>query len=102
MLLLKSASDARRQDRFWTGADLALEVVSPDKPRRDLIEKRGDYAEGGVGEYWIVNPEAETISVLRLESGAYADRGAFGRGEAAASDLLSGFNVDVGAVFDAD
>jgi len=102
LLLLKSASDARRQDRFWTGADLALEVVSPDKPRRDLIEKRGDYAEGGVGEYWIVNPEAETISVLRLESGAYADRGAFARGEAAASDLLSGFNVDVGAVFDAD
>ncbi|HEV7223768.1 MAG TPA: Uma2 family endonuclease [Pirellulales bacterium] len=102
LVLLVAANDVRRQDRFWTGADLALEVVSPDKPRRDLIEKRGDYAEGGVGEYWIVNPETESINVLRLESGAYAQFGAFRRGEAAASALLPGFKVEVGAVFDAD
>ena len=38
LLLLLSASDPRRQDRFWLGADLALEVVSEEKPERD---KRG-------------------------------------------------------------
>jgi hypothetical protein len=32
-------------------------VVSADKPERDLVEKRGDYAEAGIPEYWIVNPE---------------------------------------------
>ena len=32
LLLLLSASDRRRQNRFWTGADLVVEVVSPDKP----------------------------------------------------------------------
>jgi len=102
LLLLLSAKDPRRQNRFWTGADLALEVVSRDKPSRDLIDKRGDYAEGGVPEYWIVNPEDESILVLRIEGGMYAEAGTFKRGESAASVLLSGFAVDVDAVFDAD
>src|SRR5487761_1140790 len=31
VLLVLSASDRRRPDPFWTGADLAVEVVSPDK-----------------------------------------------------------------------
>lgn len=51
LLVLLSAADPRRQNRFWTGADLALEVVSEDKPERDLVDKRVDYAEGGVPEY---------------------------------------------------
>jgi Uma2 family endonuclease len=102
LLLLVSARDPRRQNRFWTGADLVLEVVSPDKPHRDLVEKRGDYAEGGVPEYWIVNPEDETVTVLRLEGAAYAETGMFRRGQLAVSATLSGFAVEVNAVFDAD
>lgn len=102
LLLLLSASDPRRQNRFWTGADLALEVVSEDKPERDLIEKRGDYAEGRVPEYWIVNPQAQTITVLRLRGDAYEEAGVYGRGNAAASELLVGFTVDVAAVFSAN
>ncbi|MGH7137767.1 MAG: Uma2 family endonuclease [Pirellulales bacterium] len=102
LLLVSSADDPRRQNRFWTGADLALEVVSPDKPHRDLVEKRGDYAEGGVPEYWIVNPEDETITVLRLKNGAYVEAGVYQCGKSAASVLLPDFAVDVSAVFDAD
>jgi Uma2 family endonuclease len=48
LLLLLSATDPRRQDRFWLGADLALEIVKEDKPERDLVDKRSDYAEAGV------------------------------------------------------
>src|SRR5262245_6166124 len=72
LLLLKSATDERRSNRFWTGADLTLEVVSKEKPERDLIDKRGDYAEGKVPEYWIVNPVSETITVLILKGKKYA------------------------------
>jgi len=102
LLLLRSAADERRQNRFWTGADLALEVVSPEKPQRDLVQKRAEYADAGVEEYWIVNPQSETITVLRLDAGAYAEVGCFRRGEQAASAMLVGFAVDVSAVFDAD
>jgi Uma2 family endonuclease len=102
LLLVVSATDPRRQDRFWLGADLALEVVSKEKPERDLVDKRGDYAEGRVPEYWIVNPQTETITVLRLRGDAYEEVGNYGRGESAESVVLAGFSVAVAAVFDAD
>jgi Uma2 family endonuclease len=102
LLLVRLATDPRRQNRFWTGADLALEVVRPDKPSRDLIDKRDDYAEGGVPEYWIVNPEDETIAILTLRDGSYVEAGTLCRGQSAASAVLEGFAVDVSDVFNAD
>jgi len=102
LLLLLSAADSRRQNRFWLGVDLALEVVSEEKPERDLVDKRGDYAEAHVPEYWIVNPQTETITVLRLRGDAYEEAGIYRRGESAASMLLPDFSLAVAAVFDAD
>jgi Uma2 family endonuclease len=101
LLLLKDASDPRNQDRFWKGADLTLEVVSKDKPERDLIHKRHDYAEGRVPEYWIVNPKDQTIRVLKLQRRKYVEHGVFQRGDTANSVVLPGFSVSVDAVFDA-
>src|SRR6476646_2222108 len=34
LLLLLDRSDPRSADRYWTGADLVVEVVSHDKPER--------------------------------------------------------------------
>lgn len=101
LLLLKSEKDSRLEDRFWTGADLVLEVVSKDKPERDLIHKRRDYAEGKVPEYWIVNPEDESILVLGLNGKRYKKLGAFRRGQKAKSSVLDGFEIDVSQTFDA-
>jgi Uma2 family endonuclease len=101
LILFLSAADPRRQDRFWRGADLVLEVVSEDDPERDLIDKRSDYAEAHVPEYWIVNPQTETITVLRLHGDAYQEAGVYRRGELARSVLKSNFAVAVSDVFDA-
>ncbi len=101
LLLLFDAKDSRAKDRFWLGADIALEIVSEDKPERDLVDKRGDYAEGGIPEYWIVNPMTQTISVLRLHGEAYEEAGIYKRGENAPSSLQPEFSVSVTAVFDA-
>ena len=101
LLLLRDRSDPRCGDRYWEGADLVVEVVSPDDPDRDLLEKRADYAEAGIPEYWIVDPRHATITVLALRRGAYVEHGAYGRGGTAVSRLLKGFAVDAAAVFDA-
>jgi len=75
ILLLRDRSDPRYQDRYWQGADLVVEVVSPDHPERDLVEKRADYAEAGIPEYWIADPRDETLTVLVLHGEAYDDAG---------------------------
>ena len=101
LLMLRERSDPRNQDRYWLGADLVAEVVSPDDPDRDLVEKRADYAEAGIPEYWIVDPRDETITVLTLDGEVYVEVGAYARGGTAASRLLDGFTAEVAALFDA-
>ncbi len=102
LLLLRDAGDPRRQSRYWTGADLALEAVSPDNSGLDLTTKRRDYTAARIPEYWIVNPLDETIAVLRLADGRYVEHGVFARGATATSALLPGFAVAVSAALDAD
>ncbi len=100
LLLVLNRSDPRAQDAYWTGADLVMEIVSPDQPRRDTEEKPLDYAEAGIPEYWIVNPLQETITVLVLDGAAYSQYGVFHRGQRATSKLLTGFSVAVDEVLD--
>lgn len=101
LLLLLVTDDPRRSNRFWTGADLVMEVVSLDDPQRDLIQKRSEYAPAGIPEYWIVDPVQEHITVLRQEGSTYTEHGIFQRGDQATSALLEGFTVAVDAVLDA-
>ena len=101
LLVVRDARDARSGDRFWTGADAVVEVVSPDSPERDLVHKRDDYAEAAIPEYWIVDPQTETITVLVLGDAGYVTRGVYGRNVQASSLALPGFAVNAGDVFDA-
>jgi Uma2 family endonuclease len=101
LLVLRDKNDPRRQNAYWRGADLVIEIVSPDNPEWDTVVKRGDYAEGSIPEYWIVQPEEETVTVLRLAEAAYVAHGVFRRGETLTSALLPDLTLDVTALFDA-
>lgn len=102
LVLVRDAADERRQNRYWLGADLVAEIVSPDNPERDTVDKRADYATVGIPEYWIVNPLDETIMVLRLEETTYREHGVFRRDEVATSVILPGFAIPVAAILDAE
>ena len=101
ILMLLDARDPRFQDAYWLGADLVVEIVSPDGLERDTEQKPRDYAEAGIPEYWIVNPQDATITVLVLDGRSYRLHGRFGRGERATSRLLPSFGVSVDEVLDA-
>ena len=101
LLLVTDADDPRCRNDYWLGADLVAEVVSPDNPDRDLIDKREDYAEAGIPEYWIANPITGTLTVLVLSDGEYREHSVFRPGEQADSPSLPGFSVDVKEMFGA-
>jgi Uma2 family endonuclease len=90
----------REHETFFDGADLVIEVVSEDDPARDLVTKRREYAQAGIPEYWIIEPQTEMMSVLRLDQGEYIEYGRFGRGTTAASALLAELAIDVTHMFD--
>ena len=98
---MREENAARRRRTHWIGADLVIEVVSPDDPRRDLEIKRREYAQAGIPEYWIVDPQRETITVLRLDGAAYVEHGVFLRGEVATSARYPGLQAPVSDVLDA-
>jgi Uma2 family endonuclease len=54
---------------------LVVEVVSPGKVNqdRDYRYKRSEYAARGIPEYWIVDPQADKVSVLILVEGLYEE-----------------------------
>lgn len=93
-----------RGEEYWSGADLVVEVVSGSASDRvrDLVTKRRDYAEAGIPEYWIVDPQQETITVLQLDDGTYREHGVHARGTTATSATLRGFTAPVSEVLDAD
>lgn len=95
------AKGRKVEKQFADGADLVIEIVSEgeENRERDLVEKRADYATAGVPEYWIVDPEMQTITVLTLEGQQYGTHGQFKPGETATSALLDEFQVDVAACF---
>jgi Uma2 family endonuclease len=99
VVFMLAANAARRGEQYWEGADLVMEVVSSDDRRRDTETKRREYAQAGIPEYWIVDPQNEQLTVLTLDGDSYAVVGEFAPGETAVSRLLAGFAVEVTAVF---
>lgn len=85
--------------RYWKGADLVIEIVStdPQDRRRDLVEKRREYARARIPEYWIVDPKKSAITVLRLGKQRYIVAGKYGPKDQAKSVLLPGLEVNVAA-----
>ena len=80
IVFLSAEHASRIGESFWEGADLVMEVVSDDDRRRDLETKRREYAQAGIPEYWIVDPQQARITVLRLDGTTYVVHGDFPRG----------------------
>ena len=59
-------------DRGCTGApDWIVEIVSPSNSSHDYILKLNLYADAGVREYWIVDPDKKHIFVYFLEQAQF-------------------------------
>lgn len=70
IVFMRREHASRRQDNYWRGADLVMEVMSPDDPRRDSDIKKREYAMAGIPEYWLIDPAGRTVTVFFFEDGA--------------------------------
>jgi Uma2 family endonuclease len=72
VFLAEARRDTLRRNRIDGPANVAVEIVSPESRVRDYKIKLAEYEQGGVGEYWLIDPEEEVAFFYRLdESGMY-------------------------------
>ena len=90
------------EDDFWSTwiPELVIEVVSPSSVQRDYVEKREEYLQFGVQEYWIVDAEKGQMLVLQRSRGTRAER-TVRPPEVYQTRLLAGVEFACDAVFKA-
>ncbi|MCK6485067.1 MAG: Uma2 family endonuclease [Phycisphaerae bacterium] len=93
VVFLSSAKAARVAERIIEPPDLVVEVVSPGSRSLDTQTKRADYQAAGVGEYWLIDPEQQSLRFFVLEDGTY--REASPAGDFYVSRVIDGLRLDV-------
>jgi Uma2 family endonuclease len=80
---------------------LVIEVVSPGEIQRDrdYIAKKLQYQDCSIPEYWIVDPQTQTILVLELTGDTYREIGNFTNDDLVVSPGLKELNLKVSEVF---
>ncbi len=101
VLFMRREHAACRRANYWLGADLVMEVMSPDDPKRDKDTKRREYAEAGIPEYWLIDSVEKTVTVFVLleQPKQYTVKGVFRTGDRAEAAELTGFGVAVDELF---
>ncbi len=79
--------------------DLIVEIRSDSTAERDETVKRRLYAQRGVKEYWLVDPEAATATVLLLQKDSYEQDAIYRDGQTLTSPTLRGFTINLSEIF---
>lgn len=91
---------AKLDDRGCIGApDLVVEVLSPGNKQLELQHKFEVYESSGIKEYWIVDPESQTLLVYTLKDDKYQASRLMTSGDKVKSSVLKNFELDLGEFF---
>jgi Uma2 family endonuclease len=91
--------DIIAQKEIRGAPDMVVEVLSPSTAQRDRTLKKKLYAKYGIQEYWLVDPEAQTVEVLTLGQRGYERAGLYTKNETLESPLLVGLRIPLDEVF---
>jgi Uma2 family endonuclease len=76
-----------------------IEILSPSTAPKDRGLKYDVYEEAGVGEYWIVSPEYETVEVFLLENDRYTKKYVLDKNEKVVPFTLPELEIDLKEIF---
>ncbi|MGO8791567.1 MAG: Uma2 family endonuclease [Terriglobia bacterium] len=89
------------QEDYLRGTpDLVVEILSPSTTAHDRATKLPLYAEAGVAEMWIIDPQAKTIEVLKLQGNKYLVEAALAGRQCLTSSCFPGWELPLQDLFD--
>lgn len=93
---------SKLDDKGAHGApDLVVEILSPSTMAKDLKTKLLLYQQFGVKEYWIVNPDSNTVEVLTLDpTGKYLPGRLFNEQDTLVSATFDSFTISLDRIFE--
>ena len=102
LVVLERRREIITPTRIIGAPDLVVEVASPGTQTHDRSRKLIAYAEGGVPECWLADPDAETVELLILaaEQKEYRSQGVFRGGAVFPSVVIPDFDVPVRLFFE--
>lgn len=91
---------SKLDDHGCKGApDMVVEILSPSTQRHDRLVKLGLYQRAGVREYWIVDPDSQTVQVLTLSDRLLLPHEVYDRKGVAKVNVLDGCFIELSKVF---
>lgn len=103
LLFVSRERSSIEKDEGIVGApDLVVEILSESSRKTDESVKRKLYEWAGVEEYWIVDPELETVKVYRLEGDVYKRTAELSAeaGDRLETPLLPGLTIELARIFE--
>jgi len=89
------------QENWIAGSpDLIVEVLSPSTATYDRAAKLPIYAEAGVPEVWLIDSQAKTVEVLKLQGKKYLVEATHAGNQVLASNLFPGWQLSLHDLFD--
>lgn len=81
--------------------DWACEILSTSTARFDLVKKQRTLLKHDVPHYWLLDPENQTLMVLRLTEGGYLNVLNAGVGDVVRAEPFDEIEIDIAEVFGA-
>ncbi len=89
-----------RKDKLRVIPDLVIEVLSPSTAYYDFTRKKEMYCTHGVEEYWIIDPEMETVEIMLKRGEIYQTEAILKKPALLESAMFPGFSMKIEDVFE--
>jgi len=101
LIFVSNARAGIIQEDWIAGApDLVVEVSSPSTMTYDRATKLPIYAESGVSEFWLIDSQAKSVEVLKLEGKKYFVDAVLAGDQILTSNLFPGWQLPLHDLFD--
>ncbi len=101
LIFVSTARSGIIQEEWIAGApDLVVVVLSPTTAAHDRGVKLPIYAEAGVPEFWLIDSQAKTVEILKLQGKKYFVETALAGDQVLTSELFPGWQLPLQDLFD--